>query len=446
MPTKRVAIIGGGIAGLAAAWELHKGGAKVTLLEARPRLGGVIETKRPRGWLVEGGPDSFLTTKPAAVELIREVGLGDHVIPSRSRKVHVFTGGVLHPVPDGMHLTVPTRAWPLLRSGLFSWRGKLRMLSERWRRAAAPEGDESLGSFVRRRFGREAFEKLAEPLMAGIHLAPGDRLSLKSTFPRFVEMEGERGSLIRAMKDQPAAGPVSPFASLRGGVGTLVERLVERMPGVEFRIGTPVRRIERGNKLVLDQGVLTADAVIVAAPAPVAAGLLAPLDAGLADAMRAIEYVGSATVSLGWPRDAVPRELDGTGFVIPRAEADAIMACTWSSSKFENRAPEGRVLLRCFVPPQGMGASDLEIVGRARELLGRALGITTEPELAEVWRWEGANPVYAVGHEGRVKEIDSRLATIANLFLTGAGYRGLGLPDCISDGRATGRAALRVLT
>jgi oxygen-dependent protoporphyrinogen oxidase len=341
-----------------------------------------------------------------------------------------------------MHLTVPTRAWPLLKSGLFSWRGKLRMLSERWRRAAAPEGDESLGAFVRRRFGSEAFEKLAEPLMAGIHLAPGDRLSLKSTFPRFAEMERDRGSLTRAMKDGPAAGPVSPFASLRGGIGALVERLVERMPGVEFKTGTSVRRIERGFRLVLDSGDLAADAVIVAAPAPVAAELLAPLDAGLAGAVRAIEYVGSATVCLGWPREAVPRELDGTGFVIPRAEAGAIMACTWSSSKFENRAPEGRVLLRCFVPPEGMGASDPQIVSRAREILGKALGITAEPALVAVWRWEGANPVYAVGHEERVREIDNRRAAIPNLFMTGAGYRGLGLPDCISDGRATGRAAL----
>ena len=442
---KRVAIIGGGIAGLAAAWELHKGGAKVTLLEARPRLGGVIETKRARGWIVEGGPDSFLTTKPAAVELIREIGLEDHLVPSRSRRVYVLTQGVLHPVPEGMHLTVPTRAWPLLKSSLFTWRGKLRMLSERWRRAAPPEGDESLGSFVRRRFGVEAFEKLAEPLMAGIHLAPGDRLSLRSTFPRFAEMERDRGSLIRAMKDAPAVGPVSPFASLRGGVGALVERLVERMEGVEFRTGAPVRRIEPGYRLVLDGGAVAADAVIVAAPAPVAADLLAGLDPGLAEALRKIEYVGSATISLGWPRTAVPRELDGTGFVIPRAEAGSIMACTWSSTKFENRAPEGRVLVRCFVPPEGMGASDPQIVGNAREVLGRALGITAEPELVEVRRWEGANPVYAVGHEEQVREIESRRATLANLFLTGAGYRGLGLPDCISDGRAAGRAALRAI-
>ena len=440
----RVVIVGGGIAGLSAAWELHKGGARVTLLESRPRLGGVIETKRSNGWILEGGPDSFLTTKPAAVELVREVGLGDDLIPSRSRRVHVLTGGELHPVPEGVHLTVPTKAWPLLKSGLFSWRGKLRMLSERWRRSAPPDGDESLGSFVRRRFGREAFEKLAEPLMAGIHLAPGDRLSLKSTFPRFADMERERGSLIKAMKGAES-GTVSPFASLRGGVGTLVERLVAKMEGVDFRTGAAVRRLERGGRVISDAGEFQGEAVILAVPAPAAAALVAPLDVGLAEALRAIEYAGSATVSLGWPREAVPRELDGTGFVIPRAETGGIMACTWSSSKFENRAPEGRVLVRCFVPPDGMGASDVEIAGRARELLGRALGIKAEPELTEVWRWEGANPVYAVGHEQRVREIESRRAAIPNLYLTGAGYRGLGLPDCISDGRAIGRAALGAL-
>jgi oxygen-dependent protoporphyrinogen oxidase len=443
---RKAVVIGGGIAGLAAAWELHQGGADVVLLESRPRLGGVIVTKRDRGWVLEGGPDSFLTTKPGAVELVRELGLDDQLIPSRSRRVYVWTGGSLHPLPDGMHLVVPTKTWPVLKSGLFSWRGKLRLLSERWRRANPPEGDESLGSFVRRRFGPEAFERVAEPLMAGIHLAPGDTLSLRSTFPRFADLERERGSLIRAMKSAPPAGPVSPFASLRGGIGALVERLVERMPGVRFRTGTPVRRIERGPRVVLDGETLDASAVVVAAPAPAAAEMLNPLDPGLASAVRAIEYVGSATISLGWPRAAVPRGLDGTGFVIPRAETGAIMACTWTSSKFEGRAPADRILVRCFAPPEGLPLSDEELVARARDVLGRALGVSTEPDLAEVWRWDGANPVYAVGHGERVKEIEARRAAHPNVFLTGAGYRGIGLPDSISDGRAAGRAALGVLS
>jgi oxygen-dependent protoporphyrinogen oxidase len=440
---KRVAVIGGGIAGLAAAWELHKGGARVIVLESRPRLGGVIETKRSQGWLLESGPDSFLTTKPAALDLVRELGLEDQVIPSQIRRVYIYTQGTLHPLPEGMHLTIPTRAWPVLKSGLFSWRGKFRLLSERWRRGAPPEEDESLGSFVRRRFGREAFERVAEPIMAGIHLAPGDRLSLKSTFPRFAEMERQRGSLTRAMRDAPPSGPVSPFSSLRGGIGSLVERLVERMKGVEFRTGATVRRLERGGRLILDDGAIDAAAVVVAIPTPAAADLVASLDSRLTGALRAIEYVGSAVVSLGWPAGAVPRALDGTGFVIPRAEAGAVMACTWSSSKFEGRAPAGRALLRCFIPPEGLGASDGDLVAQARKLLRTAVGVTAEPEIAEVTRWPGANPVYAVGHEERVREIESRRAAIPNLFLTGAGYRGLGLPDCIADGRATGRAVLQ---
>jgi oxygen-dependent protoporphyrinogen oxidase len=438
---KRAVIIGGGIAGLAAAWELHKGGAQVTLLESRPRLGGVIATKRERGWLLESGPDSFLTTKPAALDLVRELDLGDQVIPSQVRRVYIYARGTLHPLPEGMHLTIPTRAWPVLKSGLFSWRGKVRLLSERWRRGAPPGGDESLGSFVRRRFGREAFERVAEPIMAGIHLAPGDRLSLKSTFPRFAEMERQRGSLTRALQDAPPAGPVSPFSSLRGGIGSLVERLVERMKDVEFRTGATVKRIDR-DRVILDDGAIDAAAIVVAVPAPAAADLVQGLDAGLAEALRAVEYVGSAVVSLGWPAGAVPRALDGTGFVIPRAEAGSVMACTWSSSKFEGRAPAGRALLRCFIPPEGLGTSDGNLVVQAREVLKTALGVTAEPELAEVTRWPGANPVYAVGHEERVRKIESRRAAIPNLFLTGAGYRGLGLPDCIADGRAVGRAAL----
>ncbi|HTF57689.1 MAG TPA: protoporphyrinogen oxidase [Planctomycetota bacterium] len=443
---KRAVVVGGGIAGLAAAWELHRAGARVTLLEARPRLGGVIVTKRAGGWILEGGPDSFLTTKPGAVELCREAGLSERIIPARSRRVHVLSGGILHPVPDGVHLTVPTRSWPLLRSRLFTWRGKFRMLSERWRKPAPPADDESLGAFVRRRFGDEAFEKLAEPLMAGIHLAPGDALSLKSTFPRFLEMEREQGSLIRALRRGPPAGTVSPFVSLKGGMEDLVDRLVERMPEVEFRTSAAVRRIERGYRLVLDGGAIAADVVVLAVPAPAAAELVRPLDEGLAEALRAIDYVGSATVSLGYPRASVPGELDGTGFVIPRAEVRHLLACTWSSSKFEGRAPEGRVLFRCFIPPEGLKGPDAELVGRARAELERVMGITGEPEVAEAWRWEGANPVYAVGHEARVRNIEARRTSLPNLFFTGAGYRGLGIPDCISDGRAIGRAALRSLS
>jgi len=443
---KRAAVVGGGIAGLAAAWELHRAGVRVTLLESSPRLGGVIVTKRSGGWILEGGPDSFLTTKPGAVELCREAGLGERIIPTRSRRVHVLAGGILHPVPDGVHLTVPTRTWPFLRSPLFSWRGKLRILSERWRKAGPPVEDESLGSFVRRRFGDEAFEKLAEPLMAGIHLVPGDHLSLKSTFPRFLEMEREQGSLIRALRRGPPVSAVSPFVSLRGGMEELVERLVERMQEVEFRTRAAVRKIERGFRLVLDGAAITADVVVLAIPAPAAAELVRPLDEGLAESLRAITYVGSATVSLGYPRASVPRDLDGTGFVIPRAEVRSLLACTWSSSKFEGRAPEGRVLFRCFIPPEAMKGSDAELVGRARAELERVMGITGEPEVAEARRWEGANPVYAVGHEARVRDIEARRTSLPNLFFTGAGYRGLGIPDCISDGRAIGRAALRSLS
>src|SRR5258705_170231 len=210
---KRAVVVGGGIAGLSAAWELHRAGARVTVLESRPRLGGVIVTKRAGGWILEGGPDSFLTTKPAAVELCREAGLEERIIPARSRRVHVLSGGVLHPVPEGVPLTVPTRTWPLLRSSLFSWRGKIRMLSERWRRAGPPADDESLGAFVRRRFGDEAFEKLAEPLMAGVPLAPGGALSLESTLPPFPGVGRAEGGPVCAPPRGAPAGRGSPLVS-----------------------------------------------------------------------------------------------------------------------------------------------------------------------------------------------------------------------------------------
>jgi oxygen-dependent protoporphyrinogen oxidase len=429
----KVVIVGGGIAGLTVAYELKKRGVgPVTLLEARPRLGGTIHTVRENGFLVEGGPDSFIAQKPAAADLCRELGLGDQLIGTSSRRVYVYSRGTLHELPEGMFLTVPTKVWPFLKSGLVSFPGKLRMGMDMVLPRGAPVDDESLGSFVRRRLGREALEKIAEPLMGGIYLADADELSLKSTFPRFLQIEQEQRSLIKAMRKVPAGGGTSPFQTLKGGLQDLVDALVSKLDGVTLRHGVDVRAIERGWKVVLADGSIEADRVVLATPAPITAALLRPIDAALADSVASIKYLSSATVSLGYRRADVARELDGTGFVVPKREGRPIVACTWSSLKFEGRAPEGHLLVRCFFKEPSGDCSALA-TSEMRELLG-----AKEPLFARRFDWPGANPVYRVGHESRIKEIDGR--TPAGLHLVGSGFRGVGIPDCVRDARAVAAA------
>jgi oxygen-dependent protoporphyrinogen oxidase len=421
---KRVAVLGGGIAGLSCAYELHRTGVPVTVVE-RERLGGVILTRRQGDFLVEGGPDSFLTTKPWAKELCEEIGLGDRLIPTLSRRVYVLSGGRLHPLPEGLFLTVPTRVWPFLTSGLLSFAGKMRMGLD----LVLPRGpeveDESIGSFVRRRLGREALEKLAEPIMAGIYVASADELSLRATFPRFAQMEREHRSLIKALRRAPPSGPLSPFLSLRGGMAELVERLLSRMAGVTFLTGREAVRLERAGAawtVRLNDGALEADDVVLAVPAPEAAKLW--------PGVPGIKYVSTTTVSLAYRGG--PRLPEGTGFVIPRGEGRKILACTWTSQKFEGRAPADHVLVRCFVRGTEGDAERL-----AREEMRDILGLTGDPVLSQVYRWPDRNPVYEVGHERRVREFEAAMP--AGLHLCGSGFHGAGLPDCVRDGRAVAR-------
>lgn len=422
---KHVIVVGGGIAGLACAYELSRRGAQVTVVEREPRLGGVIRTERAGEFLVEGGPDSFLATKPWARELCEEVGLGDRLIPSRARRVYVLSEGMLQPLPDGLFLTVPSKLGPFLKSPILSWRGKLRVALD----LVLPRGpeveDESLASFVRRRLGREALEKLAEPLMAGIYVASAEELSLRATFPRFAEMEREHRSLIRALQRTAPTGNVSPFLSLRGGIGELVERLVARMGGVAFVTGREVAELEPAWRVRLAGGeTIQADAVVLAIPAYEAARLW--------PGVPEVKYVSTSVVSLGYATGRLP---EGSGYVVPRREGRRILACTWSSRKFEGRAPEGRLLVRCFLKGDGAGALDA-----AREEMRDVLGLEEEPLLARSWVWTRRNPVYEVGHERRVREFEAKLPP--GLYVAGSGFHGVGLPDCIRDGRAAARRAL----
>ena len=419
---KRVVIVGGGISGLSVAYAL-RGKAQVTLLEANA-LGGVIQTDRTGLYVVEGGPDSFVTARPAALDLCREIGLEGDLIPMALRKLYVRSGGVFHEMPPGFFLTVPTKIGSVLKSGLFSWKGKLRMGMEYFLPRGGDE-EESIGSFVRRRFGQEMVDKVADPLMGGIYSGPADEISLRATFPQFQKMEREHRSLIRAMrKTKMSEG--SPLMSLRGGMATLVDRLLEKLD-VEI-IQSRVLRIEADRRVVHEKGSLEADEVVVATPAPRAAEILQNWP-DLTEALGQIPFASSVTVSLAYDRKAIPHALDATGFILPRSEGRRIHACSWSSSKFENRAPKEGALIRCFLRGE---PTDPESI--AREELRDLLGVEAEPQFVRTWRWPKANPVYEVSHQKRVVRIES--STPEGIHITGAGYRGSGIPHCIQDGKA----------
>jgi oxygen-dependent protoporphyrinogen oxidase len=473
-----VAIVGGGIAGLATAYYLQERARQAglalsySLIEAAPELGGKISTDVSQGFVVEGGPDSFITQKPAALRLCRELGLEERLLGTNDaqRKVYVLDGGRLRALPDGVMLVVPTQFTPFALSPLISVPGKLRMGMDLFIPARRSGGDESLADFIRRRLGQEALDKIAEPLMAGIHVADAERLSLQATFPRFIQLEQTYGSLIKGMLAQKArsssqpsngTGPkLSLFMSLRGGLRELVEALVARLEG-ELLPGTGVVRLERlvdgeaaeGTRYRLrlsDGRTLLAGGVVLATPAYNAADLVEGLHPGLAAGLRAIRYVSTATISLGFRRAEFEHPLDGFGFVVSSREASRLMACTWTSTKFSQRAPEEHVLLRAFVGghrrEELVALPDEALLQVVREELRGIMGIQAQPVMSRVYRWPQANPQYDVGHLARVDHLDSLAAELPGLYLTGSAYRGVGIPDCIEQGAATAQAVLAGVT
>ncbi len=451
-----IIVVGGGIAGLATAYYLQgKPGYNITLVEEQSRLGGKIVTDRPDGFVIDGGPDSFLTQKPWAVELCREIGLGHRLIGTNEslRKVYVLWKGKLHLLPDGVLLIIPTRFAPFALSTLISPWGKLRMGLDLLIPPRRDPSDESVAAFVRRRLGAEALDKIAEPLMGGIHVSDPERQSLQASFPRFIDLERKHGSLIRGMvtarrqQPKPTVKPLPTFMTLHGGVAELVETLTQKMEGVQFITGRRAVALEPDTthpyRLRLDDGAtLEADAVVLATPAYVTADLLAGLDAPTADRLRKIRYVSTATVSFGYDAATFGHPLDGFGFVIPSKEDRRISACTWSSTKYENRAPEGRVLLRCFVGgathEQHALVDDATMIRAARDELHALMGVRAAPVITRLFRWQRANPQYDVGHLDRLAEMEGRLAANhPGLYLTGSAYRGVGIPDCIHHAELT---------
>lgn len=439
----KVAVVGGGIAGLATAYEAQKHGLSVTLIDTR--LGGKIMTDTSDGFVIEGGPDSFITQKPWGTALCRELGLELISTNDDRRKIYILRRGKLHEMPDGLMMVVPTQFWPFIRSPLISWRGKLRMGMDLFIKPRPLNGDESLAHFIQRRLGQEALDILAEPMMAGIYVADAETLSLQATFPRFMEIEQKYGSLTRGMI---AAGKHRPptksslFMTVKGGLQGLVDALERALTG-QLLLGRQVKSIDRQGEtywLTCDDGTtLDADVVVLATPAYVSAELSKPFSTELASLLNNIRYVSTATVSLGYQRREVNHPLDGFGFVIPRTEPTRLLACTWTSTKFNHRAPEDSVLLRAFIGgthhQELVQHPDDKLVEIVREEYRQIMGISATPSIARVFRWHRANPQYDVGHLERVGRMESLCPP--GLYLTGSAYRGVGLPDCIHQGQKT---------
>lgn len=465
---RRVVVVGGGIAGLAAAHRLtelpRERGEPIdlTLLEARDRLGGTIATERTQGFLIEAGPDSFISEKPWALALAERLGLAGRLVRTddRFRQTWVIFRGRLEPLPEGFQLLAPARLGPLLSSRLFSWRGKLRMAMDVVLPRRVGSEDESLGSFVRRRLGVEALERVAQPLVAGIYTADPDSLSLAATMPRFLEMERAHRSLILALARGARRNPGmvagtrgarwSLFVTFADGMEEFTRALGDRLPPGSVRLkerGVGLRRDGGRWRVGLADGSgVDADAVIVAAEAPQAARMVRALDPSLAHLLEAIPYASSATVTLAYRRDAIAHPLDGFGFVVPRIERRPLLACTFSSVKYPGRAPAGHVLLRVFVGgalDEGILKEDDErMLAIVRAQLGELLGVTAPPLLTRVHRYPASMAQYHVGHLATVAAIEKRLAQHPGLALAGSAYRGVGISDCVHSGEEAAKAVL----
>jgi len=453
-----VTIIGGGISGLATAFYLQKkaeeSGAPVqyALLEREDRWGGKVVTESVDGFLIEGGPDLLLTQKPAGIQLCKDLGLGDRLIPTNNhrQRTYLVQNGKLKQFPADFSL-IPSKFWPFATSNMFSWLGKMRMGMDVFIPPRMEESDESLASFIRRRFGQEAVDKIGGPMLAGIHSADPEKLSILSTFPMYVMMEKKYGGLIKGMREvkklrPPTQGkPPAMFNSLAGGLGEIVDAMTERLGG-DLRTGVTVEGIEKtetGYTVQLNGDAVQTNALVFATPSYVAADLISDMAPDLAEMLRGIRFVSTATVSMAFRKaDVMPQhDLEGFGFLAPKAENRRISGCTWVSTKLDYRAPEDGVQIRTFIGGTGqeelVDLDDEELVALSREEIADLMGVTAEPMFTRIYRWHKGRPQYDVGHLDRVAEMEKLAADVGNIYLTGSAYRGSGIPDCVKQGIET---------
>jgi oxygen-dependent protoporphyrinogen oxidase len=453
---KRIAIIGGGISGLSAAYylEQHRGrGADVgiTLFESAGRLGGSLRTESVDGCVVEAGPDSFLTEKPWAAELCRELGLGGELIGSNDadRKTYILARGRLVAIPDGLMFMVPTKILPVVFSPLFSLGTKLRMAAEWFHPPRRARADESVAALVGRHYGEEMVDRLADPLLSGVYGGDAASLSVRAVLKRFADMEAKYGSLGRAMlavrKQRPTSSGASAaplFTSLKRGMQQLVDSLAAHLPAPGLRTGAAVRELRResdGWTVAGDAGGERFDFVILAVSAPLAGALLRPASPGLAAELEGIAYSSSVTVTLIYDKRRLAGLPPGFGFLVPRSEGKRMLACTFVHNKFPHRAPEDLGIIRCFLggarDEEILDASDDAILQLVRGELKQVLGLEAGPRAERVYKWRAAMAQYGVGHLERLERIEHLRRQIPGLALAGNGYNGIGVPDCVRSGR-----------
>jgi len=459
---KHIVVIGGGIAGLAAAHRVvelsreRRLDIEVQLLEASSRLGGSIASELVSDFLVEAGPDSFITEKPWALRLCERIGLSSRLVSTQSayQKIYIVHRGELVALPEGFFLLAPTRLAPFIETPLFSWAGKLRMAAELFLPRGNVNDDESLGAFVRRRFGAEALERVAQPLVGGIYASDPDKLSLGATMPRFKAMEREQRSVIWAMwseqrrrarrRESGSGARWSLFVTLAGGMQELVDALAARLTEEAIRTRTAVTSLSRSEdgkrwRIAMTDGqTMNAAAAILATPAFQSGAILSSVAERASGELKQIGYASTATVSLAYRRADFPNPPDSFGFVVPAIEQRMIMACTFSSLKYPGRAPENHILLRCFVggalQPELYDTDDATMEKNVRAELASLLGVTAQPLFARIWRHSQSMPQYHVGHEARIRRIEADLEKFPGLALAGSAYHGVGIADCVRTG------------
>jgi protoporphyrinogen/coproporphyrinogen III oxidase len=455
----RIAVIGGGISGLSAVYALEKQrtkgiGLDYVVFEAGPRFGGVIQTERSNDFVIEAGPDSFLTEKPWAAELCRELDLDDQLITSNDseRRTYILVKGRLVPLPDGMMFMVPTDLAATFFSRLFSWNTKVRIAREWFCRASADAPETTVAEFVERHFGREMVERVADPLLAGVYGGSAEELSVTAVLPRFSEIEAKEGSLARAMvaaRKLQSRTPRPLFSSLKNGMQMMTDAIAAKVPESARRLNACVEAIrpESGKWLVINRGRTEEfDAIILAIPAYAAGTFLQADFPQLASELGEIRYSSSVTVVLGYDERVLKSLPGGFGFLVPRTEGKRILACTFVHQKFSGRAPANRALIRCFLG----GARDEEILGLSDQQIERIvyrelsdiLGITAKPLLVRIYRWQKAMAQYGIGHKARVERIRNLTSQLRGLALAGNAYGGIGIPDCVRSGS---EAATKVL-